>query len=345
MKICFCFLIFLSTLTYSQIGGNSSSTNLNRIYNARSLSLGGSFISQRDKDLNLSINNPALLNTNMIHKLSFNQLFQTGGVQNGMIIFARNAKKIKCVQNLAIRYVNYGKNTETNEFGEKIGEFTPQDFIISSGFGRKINPHLSFGGQLNFLYSQYNTLNSIGFSVDFGGNYLLKDTTKSVSFIIKNVGYQLKGFTENRKGTLPTDFQISYAHKLKHAPFRFNYLFHHLYKWDLTYFNPYIKGTIDPLTGDSIFPKKSNFIQKTALHFTPQIELLFSQNLHLRFAFDYFRRYQMALTNRPGLSGFSFGIGLYFKRFSLDYGFSSYSVAGNFNGITIVSSIDQWRKK
>jgi hypothetical protein len=345
MKICFCFLIFLSTLTYSQIGGNSSFTNLNRVYNARSLSLGGSFISQRDKDLNLSINNPALLNTSMINKLSFNQLFQTGGVQNGMIALARNSKKINCIQNLALRYVNYGKNIETNEFGEKIGEFTPLDFIISSGFGRKINPHLSFGGQLNFLYSQYNSLNAIGFSFDFGGNYLLKDTTQSISFILKNVGYQMKGFTENRKGSLPTEFQIAYAHKLKHAPFRFNYLFHHLNKWDLTYYNPNEKGTIDPLTGDSIFPKKSNFIQKTALHFTPQIELLLSHNLHLRFAFDYFRRYQMSITTRPGIAGFSFGIGLYFKRFSLDYGFSSYSVAGNFNGLTIISSVDQWRKK
>lgn len=345
MKLFLLVFIFLSTFAFAQIGGNTSFNNLNRVYNARSLSLGGTLISQRDKDLNLSTNNPSLLNSTMIHKFSFNQLFQTGGVQNGMLIFARNAKKINCIQNLAIRYVNYGKNIETNEFGEKTGEFTPLDFIVSSGFGRKINSHLSFGGQFNLLYSQYNSLNSFGVSFDFGGNYLLKDTTQSLSFLIKNVGYQMKGFTENRRYALPTEIQIAYAHKLKHAPFRFNYLFHHLNKWDLSYYNPNNKGTIDPLTGDSILPKKSNFIQKTALHFTPQIELLLSQNLHLRFAFDYFRRYQMALTNRPGLSGFSFGIGLYFKRFSLDYGFSSYSVAGNFNGLTIVSSIDQWRKK
>ncbi len=336
---------FLCHYSYTQIGGNSSFNNLNRIYNARTLSLGGSFISQSDNDINLSINNPALLNSKMTQKFSFNQIFQTGGIQNGMISYVRNVTKIHCFQNIAFRYVNYGKNIETNEFGEKTGDFTPLDFILTTGLGRKINTHLSFGGQFNFLYSQYNSLTSYGLSFDFGGYYRLKDTTQSISFIIKNVGYQFKGFNEERKNSLPTELQFAYSHKLKHAPFRFNYLFHHLNKWDLTYFNPLIKGVIDPLTGDSVFPKRPNLFQKTALHFTPQIEILIGENIQLRIAFDYLKRYQMALTNRPGISGFSFGLGLNFKRFSLDYGFSALSVAGNLNGISFISSVDQWRKK
>lgn len=336
---------FIFQYSYAQIGGNTSFNNLNRIYSARSLSLGGSFISQSDKDLNLTISNPALLNSRMIEKFSFNQLFQTGGIQNGMISYVRNVANIHSIQNISLRYVNYGKNIETNEFGEKTGEFTPLDFILSTGFGKRINTHLSFGGQFNLLYSQYNSLTSFGLSFDFGGHYILKDTTQSISFILKNVGYQIKGFNEDRKSSLPTEIQVAYSHKLKHAPFRFNYLFHHLNKWDLTYFDPYKKGTIDPLTGDSIFPKKSTIFQKTALHFTPQIEILIGENLQLRIAFDYLKRYQMALSNRPGISGFSFGLGLNFKRFSMDYGFSAFSNAGNLNGISIISSIDQWRKK
>jgi hypothetical protein len=345
MRYLVLFSIIFSKLTFAQIGGNTSFNNLNRIYNARSLALGGYFISQKDKDPNLSINNPALLNSELNKKFAFNQLFQTGDIQNGMLVYTRNVPKVNCVQNFSLRYVDYGKNIETNEFGEEIGNFTPIDFIFSSGIGKKINNHLSFGTQLNLLYSQYSSLNSIGVSVDFGAHYILKDTTQSFSLLLKNAGYQLKGFTKDRTAELPTEIQLAYTHKLKHAPFRFNYLFHHLNKWDLTYFDPNTKVKIDPLTGDSILPKKANLIQKTALHITPQIELLIGKNIHIRFAFDYFKRYQMALTNRPGISGFSFGVGLYFKRFSIDYGFSGYSTAGNLNGISFISSLDQWRKK
>ena len=345
MRFLLLFSIIFSNLIFAQIGGNTSFNNLNRVYNARSLALGSYFISQKDRDPSLSINNPALLNSEIIKKFAFNHLFQTGGIQNGMIVYTRNAPKINCIQNISMRYVDYGNNIETNEFGEKIGSFTPLDFIISTGIGKSINQHLSFGTQINLLYSQYTNLNSIGLSIDLGAHYILKDTTQAFSLILKNAGYQLKGFTKERTSELPTEIQLAYTHKLKHAPFRFNYLIHHLNKWDLSYYDPNKKGTIDPLTCYSVLPKKANLIQKTALHITQQIELLLGKNIHLRFAFDYFKRYQMAITNRPGISGFSFGLGMYFKRFSIDYGFSAYSSAGNLNGISFTSSIDQWRKK
>jgi hypothetical protein len=44
------------------------------------------------------------------------------------------------------------------------------------------------------------------------------------------------------------------------------------------------------------------------------------------------------------MSGFSFGLGMYFKRFSLDYGIKIYSAAGTLNGITFTSSPSNWRK-
>lgn len=345
MRFLLLFSIIFSNLTFAQIGGNTSFNNLNRVYNARSLALGSYFISQKDGDPSLSVNNPALLNSEIIKKFSFNHLYQTGGVQNGMIIYVRNAPKINFTQNISLRFVDYGKNIETNEFGERTGTFTPLDFILSTGIGKSINKHLSFGTQFNFLYSQYTNLNSLGLSIDFGAHYILKDTTQSFSLVLKNAGYQIKGFTKERTFNLPTEIQLAYTHKLKHAPFRLNYLFHHLNKWDLSYFDPNTKGSIDLLTGDSILPKKLNLIQKTVLHITPQIEILLSKNFHIRFAFDYFKRHQMAITNRPGISGFSFGLGMYFKRFTIDYGFSAYSSAGNLNGISFTSSIDKWRKK
>lgn len=332
-------------MLYSQIGGSSSLTFLNRSFNARSLALGNSFISIRDKDPNLGINNPALLSLSTNNNFSFNHLFQTGGVQSGMLNYILLNSKIKSIQSLSLRYVDYGKMSETSTTGEIIGEFTPGDFILSSGICKSINKRLNFGIQLNLIYSQYNKSNAFATSFDFGGHYFLNDTTKSFSFVLKNVGYQFNHLSTNKDQNLPIDLQFAFSHKLKYAPFRFSYLFHHLNKLDLSYYEPTQISTIDPLTGEYTVIKKASLIQKITLHFTPQVEMLIGKNIHFRFAFDYYRRYQMALTNRPGLSGFSFGLGLNFKRFSLDYGYSNISTSGNINGLTFISTISNWKRK
>jgi hypothetical protein len=345
MRALFLLMLFTTIHSFGQIGGKYSFSFLDRAFNARTLSFGNSFISVKDNDPNLAISNPALINFSQTNKFSFNHLFQTGNVQLGMINYSFTNKTLQLNQNISLRYIDYGKMKETSPTGEILSEFTPGDFILSSVIGKKINQKLSFGLQTNFLFSQYSNRSSLGISFDFGGLYQLNDTTKTFSFTIKNAGVQLKTFNKEDKLPLPFDFQIAFSHKLKHAPFRFSYLAHHLTKWDLSYYDPNSVGTVDPLTGDSIFPSKASFIKKLSMHFTPQIELLIGKNMQLRVAFDYFRRYQMALTNRPGLSGFSFGFGMNFKRFSIDYGFSSYSAAGSIHGFTFISSLNQWKKK
>lgn len=162
IKVILIIIITYSNFSISQIGGKTSFNNLNRVYNARSLALGGFYISNKDQDPNIGVNNPALINQTMMNHFSFNMLYQTGDIQNGMIVFNNYASKIKCFQNTSLRYVDYGKNTETNEFGEIIGSFTPIDFILSSGLSKKLNSNFSIGSQLNFLYSQYENFNSIG---------------------------------------------------------------------------------------------------------------------------------------------------------------------------------------
>jgi hypothetical protein len=339
------FLLLFHSTFFAQIGGENSFNNLNRAYNARSLSLGNNFINIKDADVNLGISNPALLNTQMNNTWGFNQLFQGGDVQAGMIAMAKEWDKMKVSYSTSIRYVNYGSMEETTVTGEVIGKIHPMDFIVSSGFGKELNKRFRIGGQANLLYSQYARYTSLGGTVDFGAFYENKEKNQSATVLLKNIGYQFVSFLGKEKTPPPAEILMSFSHKLLHAPIRFTYLAHHLNRWDLTYNNPNIKGTIDPLTGDSILPKKSNTFQKVMHHFTPQIEILLSKNIHIRFAFDYHRRSELVVENRPGLAGFSFGLGTYFKRFSLDYGFSGYSVAGSIHGISLTTSFDLWRKK
>jgi hypothetical protein len=338
------FLLLISGKFFSQIGGTSSFSALNQSFSARATAFGGNYISIKDADVNLGILNPSLLNEQMNNQIGFSHQLQTGGVNSGMLCTSRNLVKIQGFGSLSLRYIDYGKMQETLENGTVIGKFTPADFIVSAGYGRKIKERLSIGLQASLLYSQYSSFFSLGVGVDIAATYINKEKQTLLTLVVKNIGTQFKGFVSKSNTMLPTEIQMAFSHKLSHAPFRFSYLAHHLNYWDISYQNPSNSGKVDPLTGDSIKVIQANIFQKIAHHFTPQIEFLLSKNLHLRLAFDYHRREEYKLTNRPAMAGFSFGIGMYFKRFSLDYGLKIYSAAGFLNGITLTTNPINWKK-
>ena len=74
-------------------------------------------------------------------------------------------------------------------------------------------------------------------------------------------------------------------------------------------------------------------------HLTINAEVLASKNIHLRAGFNYYARQSLKLESKPGAAGLSFGAGLYFKRFNLDYGFTVFSKAGFNHMITLSADL------
>lgn len=340
--IAFISIIIAPLAAFSQTGGNHTFALLDLPFNARSAALGTDFITAKDQDLNLAISNPSLYNAKMHKHASFSQAFLAGGISYGMANYARNFKN-DITGGASIRYVSYGKQDRRDEAGTSIGSFTPAEFIFGAGFGKQLNPQISIGANVNLIYSQLETYNALGASIDLAGTYELEKANLLVTALVKNAGYQFKSYTQKNRAPLPAEFQLGVSHKLKHAPFRFSILMHHLNTWNITYNDPTLKPTVDPLTGDTVPVKVAGFGTKLAHHFTYQAEILISKNIHLRAAFDYHRRQEMRVAARPGLSGFSFGVGMYFKRFSLDYGFAVISAAGYNNMISLTTNLDKWK--
>lgn len=327
---------------HAQIGGNTTYAILDLPISARSIGLGSDFITARDQDLNLTIANPALYNQQMHRNIGFNHGF-LAGMNFGMLGYAQNFKN-QVTGGMHLRYMSYGKMTQRDEAGNELGTFSPGEFILTTGASKQLNPQIAVGANINLLYSQLETYNSFGASIDLAGVYELEKANLLITAIAKNVGYQFDTYVKGNRASLPTDFQLGISHKLKHAPFRFSLVAHHLNKWDLTYNDPSAKPTIDPLTGDTIPVPVAGFGEKLARHFTYQTEIIMGKSVHLRIAFDYHKRKEMSLVARPGLAGFSFGLGMYFKRFSLDYGFLIHSAAGYTNGFTLTTNLDKWKK-
>ncbi|MBB77924.1 MAG: hypothetical protein CL844_02850 [Crocinitomicaceae bacterium] len=336
-------MILLPFSVFSQTGGENSFALLNLTYNARSAGLGGNFISVFDKDINMGISNPSLCNTKMNKQISFNSGILSGNINYGALGYGYNIKNIGTLVSY-IKYVNYGKLIRTDINGVSDGTFSPFEMIIGTSFGKELNPRISIGGSVNFLYSQLEIYNSFGASIDFSGTYHNNDKNMLITILAKNIGYQFDPFVSGNRFPLPLEIQAAVSYKVKYAPFRFTLLGHNLNKWDISYNDPNIQPTIDQLTGDTIPIPKISFFEKLGRHFSYQLEVFVSKNIDLRIGFDYHRRKELALESRPGLSGFSFGLGLNFDKFSLDYGFMIYSRSGFNNLITLSTQLDKWRK-
>ena len=338
------FLFFLTGLNYfGQTGGSFSFPFLDLDYNARVASAGGYYICYADDDVNQGLVNPALLNQSMHKVVSVNQAFLAGGHNFGSAAFAEKA--LKGIVSANIRYVDYGVFQRTEVNGQSSGTFRPFEYIVGVGYGKEINEVLSVGGNLNFIGSNLESYSAYGFSIDLGGMYKHPNKLFSTSFLVKNAGLKFKDYTTNDTGILPIDLQLAASYKLAHAPFRFNINVNNLNRWNLTYNDPFAQPTYDALTGDTIPVPKANFIEKTARHMVLATELLISKSLTVRMGFNYHRRQELKLVERPGLSGFCFGVGFKTKLVRIDYGFVMYSKAGYNNVISLSSNISNWKKK
>ncbi len=335
-------LLPLVAKTQQYVGSNGFAF-LSANYATRSLAVGGNIISISDNDLSLANDNPAVLTEKMNGMIQVNQSILPTGVNIGAFNYAFKTKIGTFAP--SIKYINYGAFTETDETGKTTGKFYASDYSIGANYGRTINKVIQIGGNLQFLGSNYDHYTAYGICMGFGAIMQHPNQLLSGGFAVRNLGFVFKEFTGNATTKLPIDVQAAFSFKLKHAPFRFTLLGHHLQQWDIVYQDPNARPTYDALTGDSIPVKLPGFGEKLAHHVNLQVELLASKNFHFRTGFDYHRRQQLKVADRPGLAGFSMGFGLKFKKFSLDYGVLFYSKAGQNHSFALHTQISNWIKK
>lgn len=336
-------LLFFPLVAFSQNAvGSNGFAFLSGNYSARSIGVGGNLISIADNDLSLANDNPAVLNEKMNGMMQVNQGLLPSGINFGAVNYAIKSKIGVFAPTL--KYVSYGQFTETDETGRTLGKFKAADYSLGVNYGRTLNKVIQLGASANLLGSNLETYSAYGFSVGFGAIMTHPNQLISGGFAVKNIGFVFKQYTSNAKTSLPIDVQAAFSLKLKHAPFRFTVLGHHLNKWDIVYQDPNLKPTYDALTGDTIPVKTAGFGEKLAHHVNFQLELLAS-NFNLRMGFDYHRRQQLKVFERPGMAGFSLGLGMKFKKFRIDYGVMLYSKAGQNHSLGISTQISNWVKK
>ncbi|MEN9700544.1 MAG: hypothetical protein RLZZ301_1742 [Bacteroidota bacterium] len=338
-----CVLFVISHQVLAQYTwGNTTLAYMNTVMGAKSSAVGGRLYTSTEKDLSLCIDQAALLDLKMNGQLHSSLGRLPNGVNYGIFSTVVNTK----FGSLApfIRYMNYGKFTETDANGNAIGEFSGLDYQVGASYAYSANPVLKLGIQLSLLGSSMERYSAFGLSSQWSALLIHPNQLFVASVGVRNLGLVFKDYTASSQSKLPLDVFAAASYKLAHAPFRFHAVAHSLNRSQNIYLDPNAKPTFDPLTGDTIAVYNPDLLSKLANHLQFQVELLASSSFQLRAGFDVNRRHQLAVSAQPGMAGFSMGCSFKVKKFNLDYGIQFYSKAGSIQSIGLSTSLERWKK-
>ena len=214
---------------------------------------------------------------------------------------------------VAARYVDYGKfdgYTPDNIF---TGTFRAMDIELDFIYCYLLSERWSGGVAGKFIYSQYESLNSLAIGVDLGLNYYNPETDFSASLTFKNLGGQVKTFEEKHE-IMPIDIQLGFTKRLAHAPILLSATLTDLHRWKTT----------DFYNADG---SKDNFGELLLKHLTLGADVLIGNNFYASVGYNY--RMSRELSTGKGLAGFSLGAGLHINKVKFGASYSKLHISSS----------------
>lgn len=339
-------ILLLGTVALkAQIGGQYIYQFLDLPIPARTAALGGNTIAIKDDDISGAYQNPALLSQRTSNTVAFSFIKYLGDIKYGYVTYGRSIKGIGHFA-AGMQQVGYGSFSERDEYGKELGFFHCNDYNFNLSYAYDRDSLFTYGINLKTIYSQMAQYTSVGNAIDLGATFSKYAKQITVSAVVKNLGYQWKTYTGNKREKLPVNAQIGASFKVPKAPFRLMAVYDHLNVWDLTYTDPNNPPqTEDPFTHEPIkqhpFKKK---MDKLGRHLNEAVEIIITKNFNVRVGFNYKRRKELILTDKQGIAGFSFGVGFKISKFNFSYAYSQYSPVFGAHNFTISSNLSSFNR-
>ncbi len=329
----------------AQADGNHTFRFLDLPSSAREAAFGGKDITVKDGDLTMANENPALLDSTMHSDLALSYVNYFSGINYGTASYARDLDSLGTVAG-TIRYIDYGTFRRTNRFGIQIGQFRAADYALQLGYGYPLNERLSIGGSFKLLYSQLASYRASGVALDLGASYRFPEKGWAFGATMRNAGFQVTAYHSGERASLPFAVALGISKDLKKSPFRFTLTADHLEKWDLLYGDTLnVEQNQLGTQNGADTTSQNHFGDRLMRHLSFSTEISITQNFQIRAGYDYRRRQELKLDQKPGLTGFSVGIAFRISRFHFSYGRSGYHQAGATNHFTVTTSLSDFRTK
>lgn len=294
--------------------GSTAYNFLNVSSSARIFGLGGVNITTIEDDLFTADQNPGLLGPEMDNQLGINYMRYLGDSNFAGVKYAKAAGE-RGAWSASIQYFGYGSIKGADEMGNLTGEFSPKDVAFSGSYAHDITDYLRGGATLKMVYSGYEAYSAFAIATDLGLNYYNPDRDLSLSFVVANLGGQVKRFNE-RYDRLPIDVRLGWSQSFGQLPIRFSITAWNLTKWKLPYYE-----TGDG-NGDDAPQLKESFGSNLFRHLIFAADFTPSEKFYVTLAYNYKTRTDMSTYSRSFFSGFSLGAGLNVNKFGVGLAFS-----------------------
>lgn len=309
-------IILLLALVALDMHAQDSRTEYNFLrlpVSAHAAALGGDNVSIIEDDEALIFSNPALLSSVSDKTINFNYMNYMSGVNMLSAAFNKTVKERASWAGSA-QYIDYGSMKETDADNVQTGEFKAKDIALAGYFSYMLTDHLAGGIAMKFATSYIGDYNSIGMGVDLGVNYYDNARGWSVSAVVKNLGGQLKAFTDNYE-RMPIDVQIGASKSFETFPMRLSASLVDLNHWDYRFANHIVVGA----------------------------EFIIAPSIWIGGGYSFRRAHEMKIASTDGESshgaGLSFGGGLNLDRFKVNLAYGKYHVSSSSLTINVAYSL------
>lgn len=294
--------------------GSTAYNFLNISTSSHIYGLGGVNISLIDDDINVTDQNPALLGPEVEKQLGISYMRYIGesnfaGVKYGMAAGERSAWAV------SVQYFDYGKMTSADVSGNITGTFSVKDICFGGTYSHDITDRLRGGISIKGIYSAYDEYSAFAVASDLGLNYFDPEKDLSLSFVVANLGGQVKRFNESYD-RLPVDLRLGLTKMLANVPLRLSVTAWNLTRWNLPYYE------VGDGSAGTEEKKKDSFGSNLMRHLVFAAEFVPSDKFYVGLGYNYKTRTDMSTYSRSFLSGFSLSAGLNVRRFGLGVAFA-----------------------
>ncbi len=291
------------------VDGTTAYNFLNHTSSSHIYGLGGVNVTLVDDDISTTDQNPALLGPEFNGQLAINYMKYVGeanfaGVRYGIGAGERSAWSV------GLQYFGYGDLKGADVEGNLTGTFSAKDMYVSVSYCHDITDRLRGGITLKGIYSNYEQYSAFALGTDLGINYFDEERDMSLSFVVANLGGQIKRFNESYD-RLPVDVRVGWSQMLSDVPIRLSVTAWNLTKWHLPYYDS------GDGTDTSETKVKDSFGSNLFRHLVFGVEFIPSERFYIGIGYNYKTRTDMATYQRNFISGFSIGTGINVKRFGV----------------------------
>ncbi len=326
------------TFVLGQIGGKTSLEFINLPTHARVIGLGGANITSQDvgsqQDINMHIENPALLTTEAHDRLSLAYYGYSAGISNVNLAYGHDFNKLGRFSNLgfSFQYLNYGNIESYDALGNSLGEINASEYSFGVSHSQKFDA-FRVGATLKIAGSQLAGFTATGVFLDLGGTLTHPDKDLRFGLVMNNLGFLISNYSPTSEYTMPMNILLGASFKPEKMPVRFSMTLQQLFRRNIAYNDPTRSTTLD--ANGQLIVEETTAIDRAIRRVVLGAEVIFNKNFNLRAGYNFLRRRELVVTARPAFVGFSFGGVVRIRSFEFAYSRSLAHIAGGTNNFTI----------